>query len=519
MVSILNNKLRTMQNLITPQSAICKCLEDGILRLKSAPLSTYIPCLYWDEVHAVLGPSPLYNHLLKSQIVDEVKVLDPKKLIEQIVLDHLDVLPPDFEHQIPFTSYGLDSLSAARLSTALKRYITITQMQLLADLTLDDLMSKVTNLRPMSKEVPPDDPTIRPYSWGTMGQAGQTILKLVDGYGTPLIIVHGGAGIVTVFKGIQEQFHTPLWALQLTEDTPVDSFDHLVEFYFRKIKEARPFGGIRLAGYSASSIIILALARLFEKNGDELLQLAFVDHFPLLFASPGQAPAYELEDVDAAAARAVSDAVKLICDTYAQDPNPARRLYGVGLATASRGGLVTPDMMSFYNNIRSLSALYFSHLVETTGGDSSFSTSDAQAVTTTLRHKLVEKVNTINAPITVYIATDGLRAVVPSDWQQLGVELCRPGIRSILHDATHFNIFENPDFARSLERDWTQYQNQEFPFTIRNPAKNILGDLFAVLDSMALEVMAATIDRQPSVGSEVCVQDIPLRIDISTNVL
>ena len=40
---------------------------------------------------------------------------------------------------MPLTSYGLDSLSAAALSHALEPYVTISQLQLLADVTLADL--------------------------------------------------------------------------------------------------------------------------------------------------------------------------------------------------------------------------------------------------------------------------------------------------------------------------------------------------------------------------------------------
>ena len=43
---------------------------------------------------------------------------------------------------------------------------------------------------------------------------------------------------------------------------------------------------LRIAGFSASSLVTLRLAGLFLENGDEIVQLTFVDHFPMLFASP-----------------------------------------------------------------------------------------------------------------------------------------------------------------------------------------------------------------------------------------
>jgi len=51
----------------------------------------------------------------------------------------LDVAPDDLSAEVPFTAYGLDSLSAATLSHVLRPVIKISQIQLLADMTLRDL--------------------------------------------------------------------------------------------------------------------------------------------------------------------------------------------------------------------------------------------------------------------------------------------------------------------------------------------------------------------------------------------
>ena len=177
------------------------------------------------------------------------------------------------------TTVSLDSLSAARLSTALKPYVTVTQMQLLGDLSLDDLILRMRDTKRIV-EVPAACTIERPFAWDALHQPGQTILKLVIGSGTPLIIVHGGAGDVATFRAIQEQFTTPLWAIQTTPNTPMDSIDTLAQFYFEKIKEARPAGPYRIAGFSASSMITLRLVQLLETNEDEIVQLHLRRPFP-----------------------------------------------------------------------------------------------------------------------------------------------------------------------------------------------------------------------------------------------
>lgn len=91
------------------------------------------------------GASPIYEHLVeyphKVTLAPELK-LDADTL-QEIVLRFVDVEEPDFEPSVPLVGYGLDSMSASRLSVALKPHITLTQLQLLADISLLDIQRRI----------------------------------------------------------------------------------------------------------------------------------------------------------------------------------------------------------------------------------------------------------------------------------------------------------------------------------------------------------------------------------------
>ena len=63
--------------------------------------------------------------------------------LRELVVAHLDVNPNDFALDVPFTAYGLDSLSASRLASSLNVFLPVTQAQLLADMTFGELEVKV----------------------------------------------------------------------------------------------------------------------------------------------------------------------------------------------------------------------------------------------------------------------------------------------------------------------------------------------------------------------------------------
>jgi hypothetical protein len=125
-------------------TAICDCLEDGLRKLADGPFWQYIPALDWSVVQKHMGPSTLYGHLVDTNTASEVLVIhDDGKSMLDVIIDVLDVDRAEFSDEVPFTAYGLDSLSAAKLSYSLRPYLAISQLQLLSDVSFDDIKKRI----------------------------------------------------------------------------------------------------------------------------------------------------------------------------------------------------------------------------------------------------------------------------------------------------------------------------------------------------------------------------------------
>ncbi|KAK7035340.1 hypothetical protein VNI00_011871 [Paramarasmius palmivorus] len=122
-------------------------LDDALkLFFSGRKVSRYVPDLEWDIVAQAHGVPKLAKHLT-TQVEDEdtgaSTQIDHKQVIREIVQQTLNVPASDFEDNIPLTSYGIDSISASRVSFLLRRFVDITQIQLLADISLNDILHKM----------------------------------------------------------------------------------------------------------------------------------------------------------------------------------------------------------------------------------------------------------------------------------------------------------------------------------------------------------------------------------------
>ncbi|KAH8835100.1 polyketide synthase [Flagelloscypha sp. PMI_526] len=122
---------------------VCQMIGHGLKRLRVQNFSLYVPELKWYELARDFGGSPLFDHLVDSSRPSQVSTLDIDDIetkIRDVVLESIDVDESEFVKELPLTSYGLDSLSAGRLSQALKNFVTISQLQLLGDMSLVDIL-------------------------------------------------------------------------------------------------------------------------------------------------------------------------------------------------------------------------------------------------------------------------------------------------------------------------------------------------------------------------------------------
>jgi hypothetical protein len=113
--------------------------------------------------------------------------------------------------------------------------------------------------------------------------AAESIIEICGGDGTPLTILPGANGSAALFFGLRDTFQGPLWAIQVTDSTPLESMTALVAFWKTQICAKRPYGPYRFAAYSASVIPSVMLVKLFEDAGEEVLQLSFIDNSPTVW--------------------------------------------------------------------------------------------------------------------------------------------------------------------------------------------------------------------------------------------
>ncbi|KAI0768339.1 ketoacyl-synt-domain-containing protein [Trametes elegans] len=124
-------------------------VEDAIRCVKSRPVGQYVPKLDWALLAEYAGKSPLFADLVPAAATLDTSdakgdtMGKPAGTIKDVVCKVLEIAAEDLSADVPFTSYGLDSLSAAALSHALRPLVAISQLQLLADVNLRDVEEKM----------------------------------------------------------------------------------------------------------------------------------------------------------------------------------------------------------------------------------------------------------------------------------------------------------------------------------------------------------------------------------------
>lgn len=96
------------------------------------------------------GPSPSCKHLAarnlqndSSSRVSQASVIIDQDYILDKILEMLDVSKANFSPNLPFTSFGLDSLGATRISLFLRPYVNVSQMQLLGGVSWEQIQHRL----------------------------------------------------------------------------------------------------------------------------------------------------------------------------------------------------------------------------------------------------------------------------------------------------------------------------------------------------------------------------------------
>lgn len=279
---------------------------------------------------------------------------------------------------------------------------------------------------------------------------GQTVVKLREGTGEiPLILIHGAGGFVFEFASYAEKFRTAVWALQVTPDTPFRSLDEMAAFYFHKVKVEQPHGPYRLASYSATSILLIVLVKLFEDNGDTVLQAVMLDHFPatLVYSAnkAGNPDPTNPENMKAI----IDGGIKAIGGLMNRDANWESLQRSLKQLLDAWDGMYVNDIINIgVHNIKSyLTAitLFLYDLTTERDGRASIEI-------------LARWMRTVKAPITVVVAREGSLGSFPKEdreeWADLGVKRCLPDARVVFVSGGHYEFLTDDKVIDLLQEGY-----------------------------------------------------------------
>ncbi|KAF8996235.1 Alpha/Beta hydrolase protein, partial [Cyathus striatus] len=270
--------------------------------------------------------------------------------------------------------------------------------------------------------------------------------KLKDVAGEPpLIILPGATGSISPFIGLREQFSSSLWGLQITKDTPLTSVPELASFFYEKIKLERPHGPYRLGAYSGSTVVLVYLTKLLEDDGDEVIQLAFIDHFPSTYLYSVDPFTFDVDDValvDELSKKVVED---FVCILGLKNTGDTFRRRAEEILLALKGDHSVPDVIQFTARVSQATvAIAMRYIL----GDSF---RDASGIWS--QSMFFDWLMSIKARPVVYVATEGVRSLLNSrDYSSdLGSKAVYSDVRVVVVNADHYNLFNNEELVRDLD--------------------------------------------------------------------
>ncbi|KAI0032769.1 hypothetical protein K488DRAFT_49166, partial [Vararia minispora EC-137] len=402
---------------------ICRSLGDGIAKVqaKGTAFGRYIPDLDWMAIADAIGTLPSHDRPTEGDVVyGRLTTTDEDGLLE-VITQHLGIARADLAVEQPLVSFGLDSLGAARLAQNLRAFVAVTQVQLLGSTTAEDLLARH---RAATSRAPDDE----------------VVVRLVDGEGVPVITLHDVTGSVTTLLRLRPHFTTPLWVVQATRASPLHDLEELASFYYAEIKKRVPTGPYRLAAFSASSVLSVALVRAFEDAGDVVLSHTFIDHFPAFWARLADVPVPHGSTLG----QAVRDAmVSSVIDMLQRD-GPSGAAQADEIAAAYAGGDASVHTQELLRVFDGMTSSTLALMREKADGDF------GQALPAVMKWMAG-----VRAPISVVIAADGIATTLPSEmrasWERLGVEHAQQAVTVHRVDAGHFDVLGKRETADAMK--------------------------------------------------------------------
>ncbi|KAK0470423.1 NRPS-like enzyme [Desarmillaria tabescens] len=265
----------------------------------------------------------------------------------------------------------------------------------------------------------------------------QSVVRLRDGNGEPPLIIIPGADVSFFeYATYVDTFRTAVWTLAITPDTPLTSLRDMATFYFFRIKDERPTGPYRLASYSSTSVLLVLLLKLFEDNGDEIVQAVMLDHFPAMFvytANKHGNPNPRLPESIETMLEANMIAIRSMMD---RDAHRKERMWDTVGAN---------DLDMVRRSVRNIRA----YLTAAAEFVYDLATDEEGASSMEL---MVKWLRTVKAPVTVVVAAQG--AAYGMEWTDMGTRRCLPDARVVFAEGGHYEFLSDKVVIELLQEGY-----------------------------------------------------------------
>ncbi|KAJ6487830.1 hypothetical protein C8R45DRAFT_1144304 [Mycena sanguinolenta] len=291
-----------------------------------------------------------------------------------------------------------------------------------------------------------------------LDQKDHTIVRLREPAAgePPLILLHGGTGLIYAFSYMQTHFNSGLWGIQVTDETPRNSFVEQTDFYYRKIKEAQPTGPYRMGGYSAGAFMACRIAKLLEANGDKVIQLALIDSSPFapLTPRPGLDTSADFTDPQSLHAHH-ERSVRGVCRVYRAYNDAWWTKFAAAVWERWNGRLRPEDMTELmakmYENLIGGTVRTFDYMLSVAEAAEGGRKGYGEVLT-----GMIKWMGEIRAPVTLYRAVNGIIKNIPLEerekWGAFGLDWAREDARIVEVDANHSNILARDEFLEDIQK-------------------------------------------------------------------